>query len=209
MRGLKCKVRSHIGEKTDITQPSPNGGSAETAVSKPAPILVGRVGDILWISVEGKGSFQNSPLAKQCIQTMIEGGARQFVVDLERCPIMDSTFLGMLAGAALKLRELGDGKATVINANTRNQHLLRNLGLDHILHLDHAGSCYQAERKEVGRELSICRETAQVGTKADRIGHVLEAHKALVQANAQNVSRFKDVIEFLEKETRKSPPAEG
>src|SRR6187399_3323713 len=70
------------------------------AMTLPAPILVGQVGNLFWMRVEGKGSFQNSVQVKRCFQKMIEGGKRHFVVDLERCPIMDSTFLGTLTGAA-------------------------------------------------------------------------------------------------------------
>jgi anti-anti-sigma regulatory factor len=158
--------------------------------------------------VEGKGSFQNSPLAKRCFQTMIDNGTRLFVVDLERCPIMDSTFLGTLTGAALNLRELGDGKVTVVNGNARNQQLLRSLGLDHILDVDRDGTSYQAERREVCRELDTCKESPEACNKADQTGHVLEAHKALILANPQNANRFKDVIEFLEKELQTAnPPA--
>ena len=170
-----------------------------------APILVGRIGNVFWMRVEGKGCLQNSGQAKRCFQTLIEEGTRQFVVDLERCPIMDSTFLGTLTGAALNLRELGDGKVSVVNANARNQQLLRSLGLDHILDVDRDGSSYPAERREVTRDLTCCREESGLA-KDEQAGHVLEAHKALTRASSENASRFKDVIEFLEKEVRSQPP---
>ena len=158
--------------------------------------------------VEGKGSFQNSVQAKRCFQTMIQGGTRQFVVDLERCPIMDSTFLGTLTGAALNLRNIdGGGKVSVLNANARNQQLLRSLGLDHILDVDREGTSYPVERKEVSQELDTCKEEP-CADKTEQASHVLEAHEALTQANAQNANRFRDVIEFLEKEVRQGgvPP---
>lgn len=168
----------------------------------PAPILVGQVGNLFWMRVEGKGSFQNSVQVKRCFQTMIEDGRRHFVVDLERCPIMDSTFLGTLTGAALNLRELGAGEVCVVNANTRNQQLLASLGLDHILDVDKDGSRHCAERKQVCDELGTCHEPATGNTKAEQAEHVLECHEALAKANAENATRFKDVIEFLEKEVR-------
>jgi anti-anti-sigma factor len=168
----------------------------------PAPILVGQIGNLFWMRVEGKGSFQNSVQVKRCFQTMIEDGKRHFVVDLERCPIMDSTFLGTLTGAALNLREIGTGEVCVVNANTRNQQLLSSLGLDHILEVDKDGSRHCAERKQVCDELGNCQEPVAGGSKTEQAEHVLECHEALAKANEENATRFKDVIEFLEKEVR-------
>ncbi|HSJ02564.1 MAG TPA: STAS domain-containing protein [Verrucomicrobium sp.] len=170
-------------------------------MTSPAPILVGNIGNLFWMRVDGKGSFQNSVQVKRCFQTMIEKGTRHFVVDLERCPIMDSTFLGTLTGAALNLRELGDGEVCILNANARNQQLLSSLGLDHILEVDNEGSRHQSERRQVCDELGKCKENAQPD-KVEQAEHVLEAHEALTRANEANASRFKDVIEFLEKEVR-------
>ncbi len=170
-------------------------------MTAPAPILVGQVGPYFWMRVEGKGSFQNSVQVKRCFQTMIGKGERHFVVDLERCPIMDSTFLGTLTGAAMNLREIGEGEVAVVNVNTRNQQLLCSLGLDHILDVDKDGTKHCEARREVCAELSTCKD-ASGATKQEQAEHVLEAHEALTKANDDNASRFKDVIDFLEKEVR-------
>lgn len=174
-------------------------------MTPPAPILVGQVGNLLWLRVEGKGSFQNSVQVKRCFQAMMEKGFQHFVVDLERCPIMDSTFLGTLTGAALNLQTKTDNKGVVciINANARNQQLLTSLGLDHILDVDTEGTRYAKEREEIRSELDIIPDFASSAPdKTEQAQHVLSAHEALTQANAQNATRFKDVIEFLEKELR-------
>ena len=174
-------------------------------MTAPAPILVGQIGQLFWMRVEGKGSFQNSVQVKRCFQTMIEKGERHFVVDLERCPIMDSTFLGTLTGAALNLRESGNGEVSVLNANSRNQQLLTSLGLDHILDVDRDGSKYCSERKQVFSELNTCSDDPAHAHKEEQAAQVLAAHEALTQANAENAARFRDVIEFLEQELRSSP----
>ena len=172
----------------------------------PAPILVGQISGLFWMRVEGKGSFQNSVQVKRCFQSMIQRGERHFVVDLEHCPIMDSTFLGTLTGAALNLRETGSGEVAVVNANARNQQLLSSLGLDHILEVDRDGSKYVVEKKAICEELGVCAEPSAPCCKTDQAKHVLEAHEALTQANAGNASRFRDVIEFLEKEVTAHSP---
>lgn len=171
-------------------------------MTAPAPILVGQIGQLFWMRVEGKGSFQNSLQVKRCFQTMIAKGERHFVVDLERCPIMDSTFLGTLTGAALNLRESGSGEVSVLNANSRNQQLLTSLGLDHILDVDSDGSKFGDERRQVCCELNTCADEAGPCPKEEQAAQVLAAHEALTRANAENAVRFRDVIEFLEQELR-------
>jgi anti-anti-sigma factor len=185
---------------TTINGPSSN--DPNKAMASPAPVLVGQVGEFFWMRVEGKGSFQNSLQVKRCFQTMMSRGKRHFVVDLERCPIMDSTFLGTLTGAALHLRETGSGgEVAIVNANARNQQLLASLGLDHILDVDRDGSLHANERREVNSELA-CMENGQACGKSEQAAHVLEAHEVLSSVSEQNAGRFRDVIEFLEKEVR-------
>ena len=135
---------------------------------------------------------------------MIQDGVRNFVIDLERCPTMDSTFLGTLTGVALRLRESGGGRLTVLNANGRNQQLLSSLGLDHVLEVDVDGTTWAAERAVAAAELGHCEGCETLPTKTDQAEHVLEAHQALTRANAANASRFQDVIVFLEKELHKN-----
>lgn len=166
----------------------------------PSTILVGRIGPVLWMRVDGKGTFQNSIEVKRCFQSVIATGTKDFVVDLERCPMMDSTFLGTLTGAALNLRESGGGGLSILNANERNQHLLTSLGLDHILDLDIDGTTWAAERKLVCKELSQCEGQTAPVCKEEQALQVLEAHQALTEANEANACKFRDVIQFLEEE---------
>ena len=93
-------------------------------------------GPTVWIRVEGKGTFQNSGGLKEFSKTLIADGRRDFVVDLENCPAMDSTFMGTLAGLALRLREAGGGRLWVKNCNERNEDLLAGLGLDALFSAD-------------------------------------------------------------------------
>ena len=176
-----------------------NKQSLSPIVTTPAPILVATIGEHFWLRIEGKGSFQNSVQLKKCLQGMIDKGVQTFVVDLDRCPIMDSTFMGTLTGAALNLKERGDGEVVILNANARNQQLLSSLGLDHILTVDNVGVRFKAERAQVSRQFGTCEEPV-APSKTEQAEHVLEAHEALTEANAENASRFRDVIEFLEKE---------
>jgi anti-anti-sigma factor len=94
------------------------------------------INETVWIRVEGKGNFQNSTPLKEFAREMLGRGHRDFVVDLKGCPLMDSTFMGTLAGIALKTRAEGSGGLHIVNLNERNLDLLCNLGLDQLMRLD-------------------------------------------------------------------------
>lgn len=118
-------------------------------------------------------------------------GHREFVLDLKNCAVMDSTFMGTLAGMGLRLKELGQGNLHVINSNDRNTELLQNLGLDHLFDLNSS---------DLERNLhpgGVQELTPNALSKTDTAETMLEAHEALVEAAPENEARFKDVLEYL------------
>lgn len=62
---------------------------------------------------------------------MSRRGHKNFIVDLQQCELMDSTFMGTLAGIALRLGS--EGNVKVIRANPRNRQVLGILGLDRVM----------------------------------------------------------------------------
>lgn len=98
-------------------------------------ILVARSGDLGFVKVVGRGSFQNSGCLKAFYQQLLKDGVTRFVIDLGACSYLDSTFLGILLGLGLKLREAGNGLLNILNASARNLELLRNLGLDRLINI--------------------------------------------------------------------------
>jgi anti-anti-sigma factor len=164
----------------------------------PAPtILVGTADRVVWVRVEGKGSFLNSTGLKEFAKEMTNRGYREFVVDLHNCPLMDSTFMGTLTGVALRLREIGQGGLRVVNLNDRNRDLLTNLGLDQLLTLD-APLDHRGEQN-AHRALPI--EPVDKHVRAETM---LEAHEDLVAANPTNKAKFKDVLEYLRQDLQVS-----
>lgn len=147
----------------------------------------------VWVRVEGKGSFLNSTGLKEFAKEMVNRGFREFVVDLKSCPVMDSTFMGTLAGVALRLRELGQGHLRVVNLNERNQDLLGNLGLDQLFTIGGA--------PHAGSELNTPQPLpAQAADKETQARTMLEAHEAVIEANPENAAKFKDVLEYLKQD---------
>ena len=160
-------------------------------MSTPSSILVGTSTKIVWIKVEGKGSFLNSAGVKEFSKEMVNRGHRDFVVDLRNCPVMDSTFMGTLAMIALRLREIGQGRLHVINLNERNHDLLTNLGLDQLFTMDACGI------RESGPGVRDSLEAAPPTDHTDQAETMLEAHEALVEADPDNLTMFNDVVEYL------------
>lgn len=168
-------------------------------VSTSSSVLVGCVDRTAWVKVEGRGSFQNSSGLKEFVKQMIQRGFREFVVDLQDCEQMDSTFMGTLAGVALRLRELGQGSLRATNVNERNSDLLSSLGLDQLFTVESLGSIAAETEPLPDDDALRVAEPKALEAEAQKQA-VLEAHEALVEADRANAVKFKDVLEFLRNE---------
>jgi anti-sigma B factor antagonist len=170
-------------------------------------ILVARSADLGFVKVVGRGSFQNSGCLKAFYQQLLKEGVSRFVVDLEACTYLDSTFLGILLGLGLKLKEHGKGLLQIRNASSRNMELLRNLGLDRLINIEGVGEAGSAAA--VGgnnprmnhlngvKEGDLQEMPCPVPTRAEAAPTILEAHENLMGFDPRNVPKFKDVVEFL------------
>ena len=177
------------------TRPS---GNSRNIVTPNSTVYASQQSQAVWIRVQGKGTFQISAGLKEYARRMILRGSRNFVVDLESCEIMDSTFMGTLAGIALRLREVGSGGLSVIEPNMRNLQLLENLGLDHLFSFDlPEGVLAVPYEREAGSVIASKSEPALPGEQQKTM---IDAHEALVKVSPANEEKFKDVIELLKNE---------
>ena len=153
--------------------------------------LVDAYADPVLVRIDGRASFANSGSLKDFFAEMFRQGKSRFIVDFQQCVSMDSTFLGVIAGAAIELRR-GAPPGTLILARLgeRNLELIRNLGLHRLTTVDSGsfpmnfGGCTQGLGNQAKTEI----ESARL---------VLEAHENLVSADAGNAARFQDVLAFL------------
>jgi len=161
------------------------------AESKNKPVyLVDAQSDPVVIRVDGKACFQNSGCLRDFISEMLRHGQKRFVIDFQHCAGMDSTFLGVLAGAAIELKKpTTNGSLVATRASERNQQLLRNVGLHRLMTMDD-GSGPTAEDCITPLQEKRCSEieTARL---------VLKAHEDLVSADEGNRAKFQDVLAFL------------
>jgi anti-sigma B factor antagonist len=160
-------------------------------------IQVGVSGPSVWVRVEGKGTFLNSGNFKQFAREMVDRGYREFVVDLHDCAMMDSTFMGTMAGLALRLKELGEGHLQVVHCGQRSRELLSGLGLDQLFQITSNGAtapqCEALQKDALG--------------KKEQAKQMLDAHEALCEAAPENFPRFKDVLEYLKQDLQPKAPA--
>jgi anti-anti-sigma regulatory factor len=182
-------------------------------------ILVARSGDLGFVKVVGRGSFQNSGCLKAFYLQLLKEGVSRFVIDLGACTYLDSTFLGILLGLGLKLRESGNSLLNILNASPRNLELLRNLGLDRLINVAGGNLPGEVESRpgktgplvaatgngnnggaaaiEAVKEENFQDLACPVPTRAEAAPTILEAHEALMNFDPRNVPKFKDVVEFL------------
>ena len=152
------------------------------------------------MKVEGKGSFLNSGNLKEFASEMVNRGYREFVLDLENCAMMDSTFMGTMAGVALRLKEIGHGHLHVVHCGKRSRELLTGLGLDQIFSI-HASDT-SAPEWEVLTSPPTAAPSVQ---KQQQAQQMLDAHEALCEVAPENFSRFKDVLEYLKQDLHPEP----
>jgi anti-anti-sigma factor len=152
--------------------------------------LVDAYSDPVVVRIEGRASFQNSGCLRDFIVEMLNRGKSRFVLDFQHCVSMDSTFLGVLAGAALELRKNAPGGSIVIARTApRNLELIRNLGLHRLLTVD-AGETVNSTSCNTPLE---CKKASEIETA--RL--VLDAHESLVSVDEANRTKFQDVLTFL------------
>jgi anti-sigma B factor antagonist len=157
---------------------------------------VGVNGPAVWVRVEGKGNFLNSGSLKEFAREMVNRGYREFVIDLEHCATMDSTFMGTMAGLALRLKELGQGNLHVIHCGERSRELLSGLGLDQIFSIQSNG----ASAPEFDKIQQSASGASPENNKQQQAETMLEAHEALCRCAPENFSRFKDVLDYLKQD---------
>ncbi len=161
----------------------------ETA-SKPV-YLVDAYSEPVVVRIDGRASFQNSGCLRDFISEMLARGKTRFVLDFQHCASMDSTFLGVLAGAAIELRKtVPQGSLVIARVGQRNLELMRNLGLHRLLTIDSGEFPMSFQKCDTPLAAKSCSEI-----ESARL--VLEAHEHLVTADEANRSKFQDVLAFL------------
>jgi anti-sigma B factor antagonist len=152
------------------------------------------------VKIAGKVNFVSSIDFKTLFDELWRKGCVAFVVDLGECIMMDSTFLGVLAGFGLKANTpQPDGISrtlTLVNPSDRIVELLENLGVLSLFTVVQ-GDVVMPEQTE-NRKFTAANPSQEELKRT-----CLEAHQALMRAHSPNVDRFKDVAAFLAEDLKK------
>lgn len=170
------------------------------ATNPPSPVSLAVVDHTAFIRVPGRANFTSSVDFKTAVQELRTRGLGHFVVDLSECVTMDSTFLGVLAGMAIRLIEQKGLEPEIdlelLNPNQRVADLLENLGVVHLFKIVQDGNrcpdCFTPATTSSG-----------IPSKLEISKTCLEAHETLMEVNPKNVPKFKDVAQFLAEDVRR------
>jgi anti-sigma B factor antagonist len=151
------------------------------------------------VKIIGRANFTSSIDFKTLVNELRAKRYDYFVLDLSECVLMDSTFLGVLAGLGLQMNP-GDSKPEdraieLLNPNPRISELLENLGVLHLFKL--------TQGPLVMPECQKSEHTCLGASKEEVTSACLEAHQTLMAVNPDNVSRFKEVTQFLASDLKK------
>jgi anti-sigma B factor antagonist len=154
------------------------------------------------IKIAGRANVASSIDFKRLVNELISRGFACFVIDLSECLLMDSTFLGVLAGFGLQLARPQNGSPTapsleLFNPNSRIAELLENLGVAHLFKI-RRGAADPARNGSAPAEASVTDHTREEVTR-----NCLEAHRVLMNLDPANALKFKDVAQFLAEDLEK------
>lgn len=163
---------------------------------------------LVWVRITGRANCMVGADFLALVQGLRQNGYHHFSLDLRECALMDSSFLGTLAGLEqeLGLQNLSAGvdAITLVAPNTRVTDLIRSLGLDEYFSLTSAGVSFPEQWIPVPP--TSARNSSET---CSRISY--DAHKVIVQLNPANEPRFRDVLDFLKEdlERQKKQKSEG
>lgn len=158
-----------------------------------AKMLVLACKNFACVKIVGRANFTYGPDFKTLLSELIRKGYGHFIIDLSECALMDSTFLGILAGFGLKLNQTAapaNHGIELQNPNSRIVDLLENLGALHLFKV--TMGTLQLPGDVQAQTPDSVQPTRQQITRT-----CLEAHQSLMDVNPDNVVRFKDVTRFL------------
>jgi anti-sigma B factor antagonist len=96
---------------------------------------VARDGDLAVLAVGGELDYEVSPQLRVRLVRAIEAGRRRLVLDLSDVTFIDSTAIGVLAGAIARLDEAGGGSLAVVCTHEKVLQIFEITGLDSVITL--------------------------------------------------------------------------
>jgi anti-anti-sigma regulatory factor len=183
----------------------------ETRQKGPAPdrIQVALEDDKAFVRLIGRGSFKVSPAMKEFGTAAVARKIQFMLIDMRACVGMDSTFMGVLAGLAFKMRETGGGTIVVINLSSRTRGLLATLGLDQLITPYMEGATPGRLNRVFGGDKDMSELETDKASRQETAETMLKAHETLVELCPENLPKFKDVLTYLREDVKQGEFGQG
>jgi anti-anti-sigma regulatory factor len=150
-------------------------------------------GHVACVRITGRAKFNSATDFKKLIEQLQKDGCTELVIDLQKCSVMDSTFLGILNTAGKKCaaarQEGRPCEIKLLHAPECVRESLANFEALHLFTLLSEAPPFDGfKRIEEG------------GTTRLEINRTcLEAHQSLMENSKDNERRFRDAAEFFKK----------
>lgn len=155
-----------------------------------ARVLYAQHNDVYILKLVGEIRFTLCPAIDEVLQGIFTNEQTPVVVDLTETTCVDSTALGVVAQIAVRARQQGNAKPSLLIAGDDIRKILQGVSFDRVFNVlqktPETSSHYQ--------ELQPIEASEQ-----ELLEKVLQAHKNLCELSGENSSKFKDVISLLEK----------
>ncbi|MBL7115512.1 MAG: STAS domain-containing protein [Kiritimatiellae bacterium] len=153
------------------------------------------------VDVRGRGTFNLGPVLKQFgAASVTKHQCDRIIMNMAGCETMDSTFMGVIAGLAMRIKRDRDGSLTMVNLSERTSQLLSTLGLDRVVSAFRAAESPQEDVALFERGEDLSAVNVEAIDRAENVKTMLDAHKDLVAVAPENLARFQDVIEYLNRD---------
>jgi len=164
--------------------------------------MVAAASDTFYVRVVGLASMNNSARLQEVTEKLEGQGFRRLVFDLADCAGFDSTFMGILLGAALgssrmaaepSVPEPAAGSPVVlVNANREHRRLLAEVGVDRVVRLHPEPIDFPP--------VELRRLDDRPADPASRIQSIVAAHENLVRLGGRNAEKFGALLKELKRE---------
>ena len=170
--------------------------------SPPAQLFVAIEDGVVYVRVVGRATFVAGVDFKSLLERILQQGHQRIAVDLRECPLMDSTFIGLLTAFGLQRPPGVNVGISLHNVNERIAGVLTTLGVSHLFLCAAASGVIPAD-------LVVSAASTGVASQVELQRTCLQAHEKLMEANPENVARFKDVTRFLAEDLKKAETAQA
>jgi len=157
------------------------------------------------IRLVGRANFASSIDFRTLISELRQKGYGNFVLDLSECVLMDSTFLGGLAGIGLEMSKFPPGpfapSIKLFNPSERISELLENLGVLYLF------QCCQGTLTP-SLDAPATAPSYSPHSQEEVTRACLEAHQVLMALKPENITKFRDVTQFLAEDLKKLQSAQ-